>query len=242
MRTSQSIGLTYPGDNEVVLRPREYHPPSTPVIYSHGAEGGVGGSMAWMNIKTRWPIMRTLSQESTVFCGDLGGNATWGNDVAVDRQNRAADYVATLPSSASTNINGWGQSMGGLNQLVWAGRYRSRFSKLGLIIPVINLTDVHANSGYASDINSAYSGGYSEATYGALHNPLTMAMAGAYDDLPILLFYGNSDALCKPEFAIEFASYCNNCQLVELNGGHTEEIQSQVDLKIIQEFFGYNVI
>lgn len=105
------------------------------------------------------------------------------------------------------------------------------------MIPVINLTDVRNNSSYQAAIDAAYGGAYTEAAYGATHNPLTIAQAGGLGGVKVQLWYGDTDTLCKPEFALQFAAALgSNCEVRRMGGGHAEETVYNIDPSAVASF------
>ncbi|MFA1289983.1 alpha/beta fold hydrolase [Xanthomonas axonopodis pv. nakataecorchori] len=229
------------GESDILLRPKHYQPPRHGTVYCHGSEGGGGGATAWMSIKTRWPAMTACSFGAPMLAGDIGGNSTWGNDTVVLRVHAAAGFVTGMAETLDDRVNLLAQSMGALGALAWARQNLAKVAKIILIIPVINLTDVRDNSSYQAAIDAAYGGTYSESANGAAHNPLTMAAAGAFADIPMQIWYGLSDSLCKREFAEQFAAYCPLAEMKPLDGGHTEEIQTLINPSEIRRFLGYPV-
>lgn len=239
--TDYSKNRVATGENDILLRPNQHQPNRYGTVYCHGAEAGTGGATAWMSIKTRWPAMAAASYGAPMISGDMAGNATWGNDAVILRVHAAAGFIMGLPDTADGKVNLMAQSMGALGALAWAAQNIGLVAKVVLIIPVINLTDVRNNSGYQGQIDGAYGGTYSEAANGAAHNPLTIAATGAFASIPMQIWYGTSDTLCKPEFAVQFASFCPLAEMRPLDGGHTEEIQTQIDPAEIRRFLGYPV-
>ncbi|OEZ02327.1 hypothetical protein BIY45_02015 [Stenotrophomonas sp. BIIR7] len=207
------------------------------MLMVHGAEAG-DGAIDWMGIKARWPLFHAVTDAGYVMVSaDLGGSRTWGNGTAMNRITDAVSYLHSLSGVAPGPVYLACQSMGGLNGLIWASRNKSSVRALSATIPVINLTDVRDNSAYQATIDAAYAGGYSQAVYGAAHNPLTLAQSGALNDVPIKLWYGDSDTLCKPQFAQQFALSCNNCEAVSLSGGHEESTFANFDEQQVVQFY-----
>lgn len=239
MITSVGVGGVFSGEADLVIRTSANINSEQGVIYAHGAEAG-SGAIDWMSIPTRWPLMRVACQSRVMLSSDLGGSATWGNDTVISRISSAKNYLQSIPGTSIGRVKIVAQSMGATGALAWAASNRELVSCIVLVIPVINLQDVYANSSYASAIAAAYGGSYNEATMGATHNPLTIAKSGRLNGIPMYLMYGTSDTLCKPEYAEEFGENCNMCQLVPLDGGHTEEIQTLIDLPEVSRFMIFN--
>jgi dienelactone hydrolase len=206
------------------------------VIYVHGAEGTGAGGLAWTAFPGRWATLNAVARHCTVLSSDLGGNATWGNDAVISAISAAWTYLKTLPGVSQDKVSLLCQSMGGTAAIAWAAANPTQVDRVAMMIPVINLLDVRNSSAYQSAIDAAYGGAYSEATYGAAHNPLTIAAAGKLSGIPIQLWYGATDTLCKPEYALQFAAAAGSCQLRKMNGGHAEETVYNMDSEAIAAF------
>ncbi|NIJ87004.1 hypothetical protein FHY35_004054 [Xanthomonas arboricola] len=230
-------GLVRSGENDLIVARDAVLPPARGVIYVHGAEGAPPGGLAWTGLRGRWPIMQAVSRRSTIISSDLGGNATWGNSTVVDAIGQARNVLLAQPGVAQHPVGLLCQSMGAGGGVAWAAANRSLVSRIVLLIPALNTDDIRANSGYAADINAAYGGTYSEERDGPTHNPLTIAKAGKLAGLPIQLWYGDSDTLCKPEFALQFAAAVGStCELRKMYGGHAEETVYNIDPEAVAAF------
>lgn len=237
MFIQQSAGKVQSGEQEVALFPRASSPLKTGVLYVHGAEGSNPSGMAWMSLSGRWGIMREVASRTPMLCPELGGNSTWGNDTALARMTASYNYLQTLPGVSPGKVSLLAQSMGGTTAVAWARANPSKVDRIAMLIPVINLLDVRDNSSYQAAIDAAYGGAYSEATYGATHNPLTIALAGGLAGIKVQLWYGATDTLCKPEFALQFAAALgSNCDARRMGGGHAEETVANVDAASIAQF------
>ncbi|WP_312239062.1 hypothetical protein [Stenotrophomonas sp.] len=131
-----------------------------------------------------------------------------------------------------------GQSMGGLNALIWANSNLSLVNSVVTLISVVDLWDVHqTDPGYGSAIDAAYGGAYSEASMGTARNPMTMADAGLFSSsVPLQMWYGTSDALCRPQFATRFASRMPNVDPRPVAGGHELATIGRVDPNAVAAF------
>lgn len=237
MFIQQTTGKVEEGEQEVVLFPRASRPLKTGVIYVHGAEGADPGGMQWMKLPGRWGTMREVSARAPMLCSELGGNATWGNDTSIARMTAAYNYMQTLPGVSSGKVSLLAQSMGATVAIAWARANIAKVDRIALMIPVINLTDVRNNSGYQAAIDAAYGGTYSEASFGATHNPLTIAQAGGLPGIKVQLWYGDTDTLCKPEFSLQFAAALgSNCEVRRMGGGHAEETVYNIDSAALAAF------
>lgn len=211
--------------------------PLPPVIFCHGAGSDATAIISLTDSVER--IARDVTNAGyTMLACDLGGTGTWGNDTVISRINDAYTYAQTLPGIRTGRVLLLGTSMGGLSSLVWTAGHMGQVHGLAAIIPVIDVNDIHANNrgGFTSAINAAYSGGWSQATYGAAHNPLTIATAGTYAALPMQIHYGTTDAICLPAKAIEFGTKTNST-LLPLAAGHENLAYQSVDTAALIAFF-----
>lgn len=241
MWTSAGTGRVFAGEADVVIRPTNYGLAKAGVIYIHGAEGEPGGGLTWMKVPERIPLLRAIAAAGhTIISADLGGVATWGNDTAQSRITAARVYLQTLAGVTAGRVILVGQSMGGQNALIWAKNNPTLVHCAVVIIPVIDLADIRDNRGLGASIDSAYPGGYNQATMGAARNPATFAAAGALNGIPIQCWYGSSDALCLPAFTQTFATKANGCELHSLPGGHAEATAGAVDNAAVLAFIAAN--
>ncbi|WP_303638822.1 alpha/beta hydrolase family protein [Stenotrophomonas tuberculopleuritidis] len=232
MFVGYSVGIVYPGEGEIIIRPST--PPASPryLIFVHGASETC---TSWMGISDRWRQFRAMVDLGyTIVLTDMGGKQTWGNDTQQSRITAAYNYVQALPG-ATPKVAVFGQSMGGLGSLIWAANNSSKIDRLGLILPVINLADIHNRQDYHTDlINLAY-GGYNEDVQGASRNPLRLAAAGKLNGVRMRMWYGLEDELCRPIYGQQFA-LATGCEAFPVAAGHTEAAGIHVLSRDIQEF------
>jgi len=242
MRIQSSSGNVYAGEQDILLAPVKCHPENYPVVFCHGAEGSPGAD-AWMGLPTRWGSFNAVIDEggATGFSSDLGGSATWGNDLVVSRMDSAFNFAQTLGQIAGKVIL-VAQSMGAATAIAWASANSSKVARIVLVIPVLNILDIRDNSAYANDINAAYGGLYVEATHGLNHSPLTIAQSDKLSSIPILMFYGDVDTLCKPVYAQQFAEAAGQCRAYSMSGGHAETTVAMVPENILSEFISKGVL
>ena len=237
MFVQQTADKVQAGENEVALLPRQCRPLRTGIIYAHGAEGSNPGGMAWMGFPGRWGIMRSVSNRAPVLCPELAGNATWGNDTVIARMTAAYNYLQTVPGVAAGKVSILAQSMGATTAIAWTRANLAKVDRIVLMIPVINLSDVRNNSSYQAAIDAAYGGAYTEAAYGATHNPLTIAPAGGLGGVKVPLLYGDTHTLCQPEFSLQFAAALgSSCEVHRMGGGHAEETVYNIDPSAVASF------
>lgn len=234
MWTSYSVGRISPSEGDVEVRDKFPATNRPNILYVHGA-GEVGDG--WMKVPTRFPVFQSLTEAGFVITApDLGGAQTWGNDTAQARITTAYNQIQTTKGTKPGKVILVAQSMGGLNSFIWAKNNPDKVAAIIALIPVVNLTDVYGfNTGYAGLIDAAYGGSYSEAVQGPTRNPLTFANNGLMPPVPIQLWYGLDDLLCKPQHAIEFAELTNS-ELNPVSGGHVEATMMNINPEIVTNF------
>jgi dipeptidyl aminopeptidase/acylaminoacyl peptidase len=226
----------------MLIRPKNSFPAKRGILYVHGREDGSSGNgaISFRQYVERYKLFEALGDAGHVILScDFGGIMTWGNNTVISRISAAVAYLLSSGLVLPNEVALLGTSMGGLNSLAWAAANLNYASCMIGIIPVVNLTDMHANNrgGFAAEINAAYGGSYSEASFGAVHNPATIAIAGGYSALPIQLWYGNTDTVAVPAAITAFgASVGAGCELHEMSGGHSEAIVAQVSATSILSF------
>lgn len=236
MWTSAGIGRVTVSEADVIMRPKCRNSSKPGVLYVHGAEADVGGGLTWMNIATRARLINAIADAGyTMLSCDLGGVATWGNDTAIARITAAKNYLLTLQDVSAGKIILVGQSMGGQNSLVWAAANPTLVKAIIGAIPVINIQDVR-NRVYTTSVDAAYSGGYTDATYGALHNPYVIAGNSGLNDIPMQLWYGDSDTTCLPTYTQAMATRANTVELHTLSGGHAESTVAEIDPSVVLSY------
>lgn len=233
MWTSAGIGRVTAGEADVIMRPKCRQGTKPGVLYVHGAEADVGGGLTWMTIATRAKLINAIADAGhTMLSCDLGGVATWGNDTAISRITAAKNYLLTLQDVAAGKIILVGQSMGGQNALVWAAANPTLVKGVICAIPVINIQDVR-NRVYTASVDAAYTGGYSDAAYGAAHSPYVIAGNGGLNGIRMQLWYGDSDTTCLPQYTQAMATRANAVELHQVSGGHAESTVGSIDPAIV---------
>lgn len=128
---------------------------------------------------------------------DAGGVNTFGNDTALTSVTNAFNHLVAQGCHPSRVMLA-GVSMGNLVNMSWARANLSKVAAILGMIPAMNITAAHAENrgGYTASINAAYGGAYSEAVYGATHNPATFKaqLAG----IPFKAFYSTNDTQVLP--------------------------------------------
>ena len=152
--------------------------------------------------------------------GDL-----WANDNCYSFIDAMRTYMQGAAVGAKAGkVVLLGVSQGALNALAYAGRYPANVAGVQAYLPNTSLAATKANSGYTAQVNAAYGGNYTDATYGAQHSPEIMMNAAANPyTMPINLIYASDDPVIPQSYPTAFRDTVNgrtgtnNVQLI--NGG-----------------------
>ncbi len=242
---SLADGAAIAGEGTLVIEPKYRRPDLRyPVQFVHGA--GSDALYCLSPLGNQNTLTQMVAAEGySATSGENGGPQTWGNLTSlrgVDAHYARGQTLANVKTGKTALISG---SMGGLISMNWAAANRAKVSCIVSVIPVCNVTDIVTNNreGYAQFANSAYAGGWSEATYGAGHNPFTLSQAGKLAGIPMLFFYGLTDKLCTPTWPEQMKQHAgNNLTLVPLQSGHDYDSYAAVNQPMIVDFLNtYNV-
>ena len=230
------ISTLVPGG--LTLKPNEFASPARAgVIFVHGA--GSTGTYCLDRYGRHGQLTRRVVDLGLAgWAGDNGGVASWGNQADMTAMTNGYNALQVRPGVAPGKVALVSGSMGGLVSLNWAARNPDKVACIVSVIPVINPTDIYVNNrgGYGPQIAAAH-GGWSEASRGAQWNPATMALAGTYAGIPMLLFYGLTDTLCMSAQTETFAATVGtNVTLVPLASGHAEASYAGADHEAIAAF------
>lgn len=239
MWTSHGVGRYAPGEADLQCRSVGVRPDNA-VLFLHGYEPN--GATNWQGSPANVNILRTLCERgSLVLSVDAGGQSTWANDLAIDSISMAVAHAESM--AGVTGVTLVGQSMGGLNALIWASRHPEKVHSVVTFISVVDLWDFHQiDAGYGAAIDLAYGGGYSEALMGPERNPMTMARLGTFPAaLPIQMWFGLSDPLCRAEIANSFAARLGAVDARPVEGGHELATIGRIDPIRVAEFVRSNV-
>lgn len=233
--TSYSVGTVNASEACLIYRPK--FPPTAAkrgIVYCHG---NAGTAAEPLTAGGRDLIRGLVNAGHIVAATDLGGLSTWGNDTVISRITDLKNYLLGTLGTKPGGVVLAGQSMGGLAALDWAAANPTLVSCVVGLLPVVNLTDVHDNNrgGYQASIDAAYAGGYTEATYGATHNPTTMANAAKYAGMPLRIFYGDTDTIVLPSTVTAFAT-ATGATATSLSGGHADATVAQLDVPTTVSF------
>ena len=105
----------------------------------------------------------------------VGGIGTcWANDNCYGFFEAARATLAATYGAKAGKVIVVGLSQGALDVLAYAGKYPANVAAVQAYLPNTNLAASAADSGYGPSVNAAYSGSYSDGTYGATHSPDVM--------------------------------------------------------------------
>lgn len=220
MRAVYGVGYspTDPADPQVLIS--GYRAPSAAnraFIYSPGR--GLGPDEA---VRTRnTGIQRLADAGLGGMAGSFGGTTTYGNDTAIERIGEAWDWLPNQIACPTDKVLVIGESMGGCDVLNWVQRNLGVVAAVALMVPLVDLADVHDNNrgGLASEIETAYGGGAGYAAAVDAHNPLEFAtdLAG----IPIKIWNASNDTLIVPATVAAFAA-ASGAETVDMGAvGHS---------------------
>lgn len=204
VRSVYEIGYT--GSEASVAFHGRQMPGGTVVVCCHGLLAGATQFQG-----TEGGVVRELADryEVTGAAADLGGAATWGNDLALDALDALVDHMASTYSTRSTVVAFYGLSMGALLALNYAMRDPSKVAALALVAPVVSLEGIHDRdpNGAAASIETAYT---NEAGYLAAlptHDPSTAANLVTLGQLAARtrLWYSTDDTVVDPSEVLTYA-------------------------------------
>lgn len=205
MRTLAAAGYSpsAPTESHVIAEGRPI--PSTqtrPLVYAHQH-----GSLADVGItEIKHGIPAWANAGLVAITSDLGGATTFGNPTAESRFGDAVTYIRAQRPCKQDKVIIVACSMGGIAACNWAVNNPSQVAAMAMIVPAIDLEDIHDNDrgGHAAGIEAAYGGLAAFQTSMVTRNPIDHA-----DDLtgiPIKIWYSTNDGVCLPAITEAFAT------------------------------------
>lgn len=189
------------------------------ILWCHGDRGTEAASSFQM-----YYFWEGLARKYTLMSALLGGSITFGNDDCIAATDDAFDYLVA-DWFADEPITLVCASMGFCTATNYAVRNPTRVKAIAGIIPATDIDWLHTNDAppVPADIDSSYAGGWSQATYGADHNPVTFA-PDMDPDLPIKLWYAPDDTRVPPSLPLAYQAARPQTELQRLPaGGHTDQ-------------------
>lgn len=225
-----------PTGRSYFLRPKDFVPDgSRPgVIFSHGSGGSEAD--AWAGGSTNLKrILGTIAQTYPVIApGYTNGGDKWGNDAAIAM---VADAFANLGTQgcSTTKVILASRSMGQLYNMGWA---RTNTDKVVAQVSFQGVADLQVfRDSNPTAVDPAYTGGYSDATYGATHNPTVYAPTHVFDATPTRLYYATDDTTVPPSTTTTLAGLIAGAQAISMGtGGHSDTPEGNVDLTDLMDW------
>lgn len=204
-----------------------------PLVIVHGAGYRTQHLTNDPNFPNYCRMTRELAKHFTVYVSDMGGD-WWGSPDHVSRIGDAKTYLeANWGTSGPVTLVGF--SMGGLAALNYAKANPTLVRAVCTIFPVISLNRFRTDTpGALTQIDTCYSGGYSDASYGANHNPALWA-SSLTSSVPVRIHYSDADSTIPADTITTFAANRPSTQ-VEMVGhnGHTDATIGDALASIVQ--------
>ncbi len=193
--------------------------PPPPLILVHGAGFLTKYMTNWDSTTANYCKMtHELAKYFTVYVSDFGGD-WWGSPDHVARIDDARTYLQSAwGTSGPVTLVGF--SMGGLGVLNYARANPSLVRAVCTIFPVISLNRYRTDTpGALAQIDATYSGGYSDGTYGSMHNPALWA-SSLTTSVPVRIHYSDADTQVPPDTITSFktARPKTQIEMVGMNG------------------------
>lgn len=236
--STYGVGAVSAGEKYLAIRPKYTRTPAPlGILYCHSSNGQAHEPQYFGGVMD---IMAALAAAGhPILSCELGGLSPWGNTTSQARMSEAYTYLQSSMGARPGKVAVMGLSMGGVTSLSWAGNNPGKVAGAVGFIPAVDMTDIVAKNsgGLASSIHTAYGGTYTEAVFGANHNPQTMAAAGRYAGIPIRTYYGDTDPACIPSTQTAFAT-SSGAIATALSGGHTSTALEQINVAQVVQFIG----
>lgn len=221
--TSRGVGQYVASEAHTLAYGRRYKADGTvrPVVYFTGGPGddrdfltstASGNQIA--------PLLAHLNVP--VISAAFGGADQWGNDTAQTRIGQAWTFVKSALGTKTDKFVGIGVSKGATALLNYTRANPTNVAALLLIVPAVNLTDIHDNnrSGNAANIEAAYGGAAAWTTAAAAHDPALNTATHASQAIPTFIIYGDADTTILPSSVTSFASAVGASTQLVTGGGH----------------------
>lgn len=198
--------------------------------------GLTGDSLAWKAGPEVYQVWKACADYRFRLMS-ISEEIQWGNDAILTKMTNAYAW-GRANLGWRTRIHLFCASGGGAAVLNWARANPTLVASVVAIIPAIDLQDIDDNN--LTDVI-----GLPNATYGPhvayggsrppdANNPADNA--ASYTSIPMLIFYGATDPICRPTPAQTFIN-ASGCYSVRLPGGHSST--GVVADDVVQFFRGY---
>jgi len=191
----------YLADMQAVFTPTRWKGDGTePVVIIAMGSGSDWSTMFHPDLIT--PVVRAVLAAGAAAAVSPFGGDLYANPTARTAMTALVDHCTGPAVGAAPAVGWFGFSMGGQSALVWAGHHRDRTAFVTAAAPLVDVTAIAGSPA----LDAAYPGGWTEVAHGADTNPITLAAAGAYTDLPITCAYSTDDTLITPTAVHTFAA------------------------------------
>jgi predicted alpha/beta hydrolase family esterase len=202
-----------PAEDEVIFADSQARGTVRGVINAHGYNAG---AQAYLTTY-RWYGQFVADGGFPTLAADFGGKSTWGNDTALGAMSAAVTWWTSgggpVPVK-SDKVVLLGGSMGCLTVGLWAIANPSKVAAIVLVLPAIDLEDLHDNrylttpGDLAIPIEAAYGGssGYLSALATKSLNLPAQRTALKNTGIPIQVHYSSNDPVAIPAVATDFAT------------------------------------
>lgn len=227
------------GESNLALLPKGYLRDGTRrgIVFCHGA--GVTELYAIdQSSPNMAALLRAIVDAGYPVLASLCAGNNWGNDGGIAKVSAARTYLQGTLGAKSGKVILIGNSMGGCLSYAWARANLTSVACIVGILPVSDLNDIVTNNrgGLGAEASGAYSGGYSEATYGATHNPVNFA--AQLSGLPIQAWSASDDTIVVPSTVTAFAAGVGSSVETHntLTGGHSDSTYGQISAATVLTF------
>ncbi|QGJ95808.1 esterase [Gordonia phage EMoore] len=183
--------LGLPGETVTVAAPRRWRGDGSRVALVL-AEGYTNDPAVTFRPGQLQPVVDAVTAAGfLVVNSQLGGNA-FGNTTAQARIEVLIAFARATYGAHPGKVAIAGFSMGAMNVLSWAGTTDDDVACAHVWCPATDQAWMHGLPQWAPALDAAYDGWTTEDRAG--HDPLTLAQAGAYDEIPLRVEYASDDA------------------------------------------------
>lgn len=191
--TTYGAGAVVAGETSMTYVPQRWSGDGSTraVIVAHGL---LGGSLNFVPINK----VLTFVRNGWVTCvADVGGPATWGNDLAQLRMGQIWAYLVSNFGVKSDKFLIYAESMGMTVSSNYTRANPTNVAAIAAGVPVVDLDDVHDfnRSGLAGSIEGAYTdlAGWNAAE--PTHNPIKNLSTHNSQATPTKLWYADDDPI-----------------------------------------------
>lgn len=210
------------------------------VILCHGASVTETRYLDAANVPEQNRMVRAFADAGYPCIAHRQVSDSWANDAALAKVALAQTYLQGTLGAKSGKVFLFGTSMGGALAMAYARANPTLVQALVLFLPVSDVQDIVTNnrSGLAASVNAAYSGGYSDGTYGATHNPTVFASSLA--GLPVQTIYATDDTTVIPSTVTGVMSAIGGVDLHPVTGGHADASLASIPSSTVLSFLAAN--